>query len=77
MNCFRISAQYESHTLCLTSQSILMKRGKGNIVKGIFINYGELYDDYQHSSDYKFRRTVEIYRREIYRIRRFPTFTLE
>ena len=54
-----------------------MKRGKSNIVKGIFINYGELYDDYQHSSDYKFRRTVEIYQREIYRIRRFPTFTLE
>ena len=26
-----------------------MKRGKGNIVGGIFINYGELYDNYQHS----------------------------
>ena len=41
--------QNESHTLFITSQSILMKRGNGNMVGGTFINYGELHDNYQHS----------------------------
>ena len=27
----------------------MLKRGEGNIVRGIFINYGELHDNYQHS----------------------------
>ena len=38
-----------SHTLFITSQSILMKKGKGNIVGGILINYEVLHDNYQHS----------------------------
>ena len=37
-----VSAQNESHILFITSQSILMKRGKCNTVGGIFVNYGEL-----------------------------------
>ena len=36
-----------------------MKSGECNSFGGIFINYGELYDNYQHSSDYKFRTTVD------------------
>ena len=44
-----ISAQNESHTLVITSQLILIKRGKDNIAGGIFINYGELHDNDQHS----------------------------
>ena len=46
-----VSAQIQSHALSATSQSILIKRGKGNIIGGIFINYGELHDDYQHAFD--------------------------
>ena len=72
-----VSKQNESHTLFLTSQLILIKRGKEYIVWGIFINYRELHDNYQHSSDYKFRRTVDLFQRETYRRRWFPTFTLE
>ena len=41
-----------------------MKRDKDNIVVGNFINYGELHDTYQHSLDYKFRRTVDLFQRE-------------
>ena len=37
-----------------------MKRGDGNILVGIFINYGEFHENYQHSLDYKFRRTVDL-----------------
>ena len=43
-----------------------MKRGKDNIVGVGFINYGELHDNYQHSQDYKFRRTVDLFQRETY-----------
>ena len=35
-----VSAQNESHALFTISQSVLIKRGKGNIVGSIFINYG-------------------------------------
>ena len=27
----------------------MLKRGEGNIIRGIFINYGELHNNYQHS----------------------------
>ena len=54
-----------------------MKRGKGNILGGIFINYRKLHDNYQHSSDYKFRRTVDLFQQEKYRRQRFLTFTLQ
>ena len=54
-----------------------MKRGKGNILGGIFINYRKLHDNYQHSSDYKFRRTVDLFQQETYRRQRFLTFTLQ
>ena len=46
-----------------------MKRAKCNIVGCIFINYGELHDNYKHSSDYKFERTVDLFQRETYRRR--------
>ena len=54
-----------------------MKRGKDNIVGVGFINYGELHDNYQHSQDYKFRRTVDLFQRETFSKRWFPTLTLE
>ena len=38
----------------------MMKRGKDNIVGGIFINYGELHDNY----NIQFRRTVDLFQRE-------------
>ena len=44
-----VSTQNESHTLFIMNQLILMKRGKGNIVGRVFINYGEFHDNYQHS----------------------------
>ena len=53
--------QKMSHTLFITNQSILMKRGKGNIVGGIFINHGQLHDNCQHSEDYKLRRKVVLF----------------
>ena len=46
-----------------------MKRGKGNIVGGVFINYRELHENYQHSEDYKLRRTVDLFQRETNRRR--------
>ena len=46
-----------------------MKRGKGNIVGGIFINYGKLHDNYQYSQDYKFRGAVDLFQQEIFRRR--------
>ena len=44
-----VSTQNGSHTLFVTCQSILIKRGKGNSVGDIFINYTELHDNYLHS----------------------------
>ena len=43
-----VSAQNESYTF-ITSQSTLMKRGESKVVGRIFINYGELHDNYQYS----------------------------
>ena len=44
-----VSTQNEPHTLFVTCQLILIKRGKGNSVGDIFINYTELHDNYLHS----------------------------
>ena len=46
MNCFST----RSITHIIYSEPVdMMKRGEDNIVGGIFINYGELHDNYQHS----------------------------
>ena len=39
-----------------------------------FINYGVFHDNHQYSQDYKFRRTVDPFKREAHR-KWFPTFT--
>ena len=59
------SLQNKSRTFFMMSQSILMKKGKDNIVGGILINYRELHDNCQ--IDYKFERGVDLFHREIYR----------
>ena len=66
----------------------MMKRGEGNICWRIFINYGELHDNYQHFQDCKrpvsknsfreqLQRTVDLFQRETRRRQWFYTFTLE
>ena len=59
------SLQNKSRTFFMMSQSILMKKGKDNIVGDILINYRELHDNCQ--IHYKFERAVDLFHRETYR----------
>ena len=69
--------QIKLDTIFKTSWSTLKGRGEGKIFGGIFINHGVLHDNYQHSLDHRFRRTVDLFQRKTCRRRWLPTFTLE
>ena len=83
-----ISAEDQSHTLFITSPSTWWKGAKTIFDGSIFINYGELHDNYQHFQDCKrpvsknsfrkqLQRTVDLFQRETRRRQWFYTFTLE
>ena len=58
-------------------KAIFKFRRIADLLLGVYFLLRRVNNNCQHSKDYKFRRTVDLFQREIYRKPWFPTFTLE